>query len=424
MAPASEPQKKLTILRDYTENSNSSTHPPVAGPEWSYPNASLPCAFASDTKVRVTAKFEGCPDGVVYVKGDGPANYDLPTKLLVNGIYEATELTTKFAASKIDFFENFEIKWYFGATANGPWMEAGTSFNPLYVIRPVEAPDMDFYHTLLYYGCKYGKGHTTDVAIVDNIYNKVFGPKKLLRRDEPTNLNGMTYWGKANPLNSNSCWYTPALLSFEDGTCGAWADFMLNILKVQGIFSELSVVTWGEDDDGEIIQNSTKHLELLSQISNYFGLERDNVHIYFTASNYGNYLVISEDFFVNNFLFSGDKFYSWENEYSPNGYSKDPMYIQSTNNFLLFSPLNGAKAQGNENPRSTFENHAIIKYDGKYYDPSYGSTGGQSKNSWENISLAGFGHGKKIFFFQGNQWRQVCWLMETNNETLQTTIKP
>ena len=179
-------------MRDYTENPNSSTHPPVAGPEWSHPNASLPCAFASDTKVRVTAKFEGCPDGVVYVKGDGPANYDLPVKLLVNGIYEATELTTKFAASKIDFFENFDITWYFGSTANGPWMDAGTSSNPLYVIRPTTAPDMDFYHTLLYYGCKYGKGHTTDVAILDNTYNKVFVPKKLLRRDEPTKVDGMS----------------------------------------------------------------------------------------------------------------------------------------------------------------------------------------------------------------------------------------
>ena len=35
--------------------------------------------------------------------------------------------------------------------------------------------------------------------------------------------------------------------------------------------------------------------------------------------------------------------------------------------------LGGILAQGNSTPRSEFENHAIVKFNGKYYDPSYGS---------------------------------------------------
>ena len=412
-------------MRDYTENSNSSTHPPVAGPEWSYPNASLPCAFASDTKVRVTAKFEGCPDGVVYVKGDGPANYDLPTKLLVNGIYEATELTTKFAASKIDFFENFEIKWYFGATANGPWMEAGTSFNPLYVIRPVEAPDMDFYHTLLYYGCKYGKGHTTDVAIVDNTYNKVFVPKKLLRRDEPTKVDGMSYWGLDNPQNTDYCWTTSALLRYEDGRCGAWADFMLQMLKVQGIDSKIG----GIYPIKKLYEGSIEYTNFLAKVDLFYGVEKLNFIIHLLTAKNGVEF-IPDCFFVKewNFL-NNSPFYLWDYEYEPYKLNTPPgPILLSNNNMLKQVNLLGTSSQNNSDPQSTFKDHAVVIYNEKLFDPSYGLIvpfGGIDQNQYEQKAMSGYGVGLgDLLFYKFPLLNPILGIMyKLKNETTNIQLK-
>lgn len=46
--------------------------------------------------------------------------------------------------------------------------------------------------------------------------------------------------------------------------------------------------------------------------------------------------------------------------------------------------------QGNPNPPGGFFNHFIVKYDGKYYDPSYGGGPFDTQNDWENASLDGF----------------------------------
>ncbi len=409
-------------MRDYTENPNSSTHPPVAGPEWSHPNASLPCAFASDTKVRVTAKFEGCTDGVVYVKGDGPANFDLPVKLLVNGIFEATELTTKFAASKIDFFENFDITWYFGSTANGPWMDAGTSSNPLYVIRPTTAPDMDFYHTLLYYGCKYGKGHTTDVAILDNTYNKVFVPKKLLRRDEPTKVDGMSYWGLDNPQNTNYCWTTPALLRYEDGRCGAWADFMQQMLKVQGIDTKIGALF---PIISVIDENSIHHSKFMAEASQYFGQELLNLDITYYTNKSGVKYILGA-FFVKIWNFTDDSpFYLWNKEWKPLMVPSGPINLENGNT-LIKSEQDGEIAQNNKNPQSTFEDHAVVLYNDKFYDPSYGipvPSGGLGQITYESTAIQGYGISGLDLMFLKIPYPLIPVMYKLENESAKLQLK-
>ena len=58
-----------------------------------------------------------------------------------------------------------------------------------------------------------------------------------------------------------------------------------------------------------------------------------------------------------------------------------------------FSPIdqNGIAGQGNGNPRADFDNHAIVKYNNTYYDPSYGSSKKASKIEWEDSSIDGYG---------------------------------
>ena len=49
------------------------------------------------------------------------------------------------------------------------------------------------------------------------------------------------------------------------------------------------------------------------------------------------------------------------------------------------------KSQGNGNAKAWFGNHAIVKYGGEYYDPSYGGVPYATKEDWEDASLQYFG---------------------------------
>ncbi len=111
---------KIKIKRDgYPDQ----TYP---SPAWSENSPSSPVAFVSGHSVKVLAKFTGCK-GPIYIKGDGPGIYDppissKPIKIDPNtsiGLYE--ESLPTFEANKVDFFEPFEITWYYSNTAIGPW---------------------------------------------------------------------------------------------------------------------------------------------------------------------------------------------------------------------------------------------------------------------------------------------------------------
>ena len=69
----------------------------------------------------------------------------------------------------------------------------------------------------------------------------------------------------------------------------------------------------------------------------------------------------------------------------------------STSTTSPFAPVkpNGVAGQGGAGgayPSGTyFDNHAIVEYGGKDYDPSYGSPIAPSRTSWENNALSGYG---------------------------------
>jgi hypothetical protein len=50
----------------------------------------------------------------------------------------------------------------------------------------------------------------------------------------------------------------------------------------------------------------------------------------------------------------------------------------------------GVPGQDNPDPPGGFFNHFILKYGGKWHDPSYGTDPFASENDWENASLDGF----------------------------------
>jgi hypothetical protein len=92
--------------------------------------------------------------------------------------------------------------------------------------------------------------------------------------------------------------------------------------------------------------------------------------------------------------------------------------------------MNGVPAQGNQNPRSVFENHSMILYTKQngekgYLDPNYGipSSGFlSSTNAYENASMAAMG---SLIIYDAPVVGRVyiIWLNEFNNSTLQLNFK-
>jgi hypothetical protein len=298
-------------------------------------------------------------------------------------------------------------------------VKAGSSKHPLYISHATTAlsSDLEVFHSLIYYGCKNAKGLTSDDMIVDAMYNNTFliSGAGVPRRDNPTKSK-MSYWIWPDPIiqfNEECYFKTKDLLKWENGRCGAWARFFRDMIKTQGITSSTpALVTYPA--------TPSISAALTSDLSTFFGSSAGNIVIedpqFFTG-----------EFFVNKWNFSSSKFYKWDREFVPYMETTSPLTLPN-GNVLNFAPLPGAAAQGNDNPMSTFGDHALVKYNNKYYDPSYGTPIQNSKNAWENLSLSGFGNGSNLIYvqtFAGLTFEtRIMWLNEQNNPSLQSTIEP
>jgi hypothetical protein len=83
------------------------------------------------------------------------------------------------------------------------------------------------------------------------------------------------------------------------------------------------------------------------------------------------------------------------------------------------------KARHTNPRRAFFEHHAVIEYDGKLYDPSYGTGPFDNLTAWENTSLVGLG----LRFSAQNQNGQVIgdespafWFRHGNSPTSEDTF--
>ena len=114
------------------------------------------------------------------------------------------------------------------------------------------------------------------------------------------------------------------------------------------------------------------------------------------------------------------------NTYLPSGaYEVVPIfYVKnwdlSTALTAPFSPVRntGVAGQGNADPRAEFDNHAIVEYNGKDYDPSYGSPVSNSRTSWEDASLDGYGG----YITNSATHIEYKWIWESDPKGTQETI--
>lgn len=203
-----------------------------------------------------------------------------------------------------------------------------------------------------------------------------------------------------------------------DGACQGWASFFEDIVRLQGISTaEMSTVTYNQyvlSASDVIKMNNDAKTFLGSQISNLSYLPPDPG----STSSTG----IRSDFLVKKWNVSAlSKFVM--NESTNKHFGITPINITLANGKVISIVVqSGACGQGNNDPRSEFENHAITKYNGKYYDPSYGSMIASSANDWESPALDAFGS-IMVYTHNGNDY-YINWIGHLNNNTFQSNINP
>ena len=203
---------------------------------------------------------------------------------------------------------------------------------------------------------KSGDSSTVRNEIIAAIWNE-FTDCSVKRKGIST--PSMKYWGSHTNVTGDlpEFFTTAGLLDNDDGRCGAWARFFRALSKAQGIAATISVVK--------------------------------------PNSSYG--------FLVKNWGFSspGTGTYPYDVHLTPGPYQGAIQLV-------------GIKGQGNDDPRSWFTEHAVISYDTKVYDPSYGK-------SYTSTAFLGSGTGS----FEAEALDGYCnknYAKATNDKTVDSVV--
>ncbi|HMQ49700.1 MAG TPA: hypothetical protein PKA00_19610 [Saprospiraceae bacterium] len=351
-----------------------------------------PAAYVSGSIGRVSAIFKTADcSGSFYIKGvcssNGIVLYQLPNLLLTinqQGIidYPPSSFNAPFPNNTVQHYENFTITWYMSDNANSTGRIIGQSNNPVYVTRNIPSLFGEIYHSLLYIGCKNAHGVSSPSQVVKKIYDDFLD--RCVQRFN--SLHCMEYWGNNIPqqyFGDGSCFTAGALLAYEDATCGAWADLFNALIQVQGISgSELSIVTWNYG-----IFPPSSLVEFAPTVQSFFQNDANLVSYFMYSDTY---------FFVKNWKIQTTNGYN--NLYFPDFQCLEceevlpstSLTLSNGNELFRVDDI-GLPGQGNPDPRSAFNNHAVVKYGGKYFDPSYGSPIKGTAQQWTSDAIEGLG---------------------------------
>lgn len=351
-----------------------------------------PIAYVSGTHAKVKAKFETNCTVPLYIRGIGPKIgegedaqelifFDNETYTPVGGMVETGEIVADipFAFEKVKYWENFTIKWQMSESgADNTWIDVDESKNAMYVtykqpesistnptVANGDSPEgsgfwaqpklgYKWFHTLLKVSCAAADRLTTDEAIIDAIWQEL----QTLSIVAADNNTPLFYYNAWTCVSTN----TAKLLQTNDGQCGSWAHFFIDLLKIQNI--------------------------------NHSTVEDDFVHFSPNFTSLG--------FFVNNWSASiGPLTDLWASVYPEFKYviiPKPDFWEGNTNTGYYYSDLtdetetdaDGIPGQGpNMNPKSIFTNHQITQIRGELKDPSYGAEF-SSLQDIEDTSIFGY----------------------------------
>ena len=329
-----------------------------------------PVAYVRNTNVTATAAFQVIPEdgrGTVYVKAEGEAEgVSLtfgPTSVEVTGsTLEISMSSQGTLPDSMMVLDPLTITWSFGSSAQGPWEEAGTSDNPVYLTWA--EPKTKLIGTLLHVGCEgqkvSGVFGTDDQKVLEKIWTKL----QTLEIRRISDQHVLSYYGfffvdvngngtiepdvEGEVTNKNhpdlcDVKYAAPLIQEGNGQCHAWTDFMLQTLLAQGL----------EKING--IPHESPEAELKSGLGDAFAVE------------------------------------NWQKE------GNDPRRVIDVNQPEPPTPgedeakdVTGVPGQGDSpDPPGEFNNHFIVKIFGHYYDPSYGIGPFDDLKEYEDTALAG-----------------------------------
>ncbi len=407
---------------------------------WTSGGETKPIGYASGYRARVSASFErtdggsfmsGCngSNPTIYVRGrwltnapgEDPILVVKPTAVSSSGLVRTVgplPFEIVFTPNLVRYIQDFQIQWEYASDIAAPsvaWKIAGNSIHPLYVTHVIPASSdyspKSFFYTTLHRACVASNGFSTPENITATTYLQ-FEDQCVERVNE--NNDCMKYWGPKALYNDQDPW---VFLHDRDGRCGSWQQFFSDILRVNGIgenlfniFNEVEASDAPSNEPYESVPvtvtaydfhkfggvgtglvTGAARQQLLSKIQDYFGnLFDPNEPCNSANAVYlvGNGSFIYSYFFVKEYTFNNVNQLYLDSPVGglPLNAPGNPPYdkIFGANNF-------GTMAQGNGDPQSSFNNHAIQKCIGNFFDPSYGSGIMTSKNTWVENSLSGIG---------------------------------
>jgi len=226
---------------------------------------------------------------------------------------------------QVGYKSNLQLAWEVGFGESEDSLEWYRSYseNEFYLTKMAPTTS-DTFETVFHISCTMATGETTNSGIVSDVWGH-FSGRGVQRKDG----NSLYYYKSYRNVNCD----TASLLFNKDGQCGSWAMFLIACLGIQGIPTT------------------------------------DIKYVFARPSN-------ANGFIVKNWTFadpgsSGDANFPYINAVSGN-VCLDTSYSWGTPNEVNYT--SGTAGQNNSKPASLFGNHQMIKYNGTYYDASYGLT--------------------------------------------------
>jgi hypothetical protein len=268
-------------------------------------------------------------------------------------------------SSTVDYFNPLTITWELSLDGGASYAPIGTTANRVYVTwsTPAQATPNE---TLLLTGCTAAKGvtgivGTDDDKVLDAVWVK-FQTRSIRRASDNVlltyygffDVNGNGAWDAGIDTDLNDpflCRITDAggLIRTGNGQCHAWADFMNEVMKAQGLGSINGVAN---EDVGLVIK---------AAVGDLFAVKN------WAKTGVSPRTVVSFDAGVDGSA-----------AVAPNPANNEA------------ADAAGAAGQGNSpNPPSNFVNHYIVKMNGKYYDPSYALGPFTDRKVYEDAAFAG-----------------------------------
>ncbi len=356
----------------------------------------LPIGYPMNKDAVVSARFKAnfttipypIPPGQLMIRGANllsaaqPYYFTIPATAatLVGNDVVLPETTIANPFPGTMNYGSIVIQWEFSNNGGTSWSSAGVSENQLYV--PLDKPVLSVvYHTPIHLGVAAAAmaGAADETAAIAKIWDNFKKPESGLPQVKNTHIKA-AYSGRA--LHYYKDWDvtsgdpkvlgapTAKLLKDLDGTCVSWSFLFADALFDAGI-------------------NAKKQI------------------VYFEAKTRyrtpGTTVPYPENLLIKNWVFAGNGT-NGNNTYLYQNTPKDPqnpasMFSKSVVGTWYYewgalpaaevTDQAGLPGQNTTNPRSTFQDHVVVKVNGSYYDPSYGLKWANVQ-AWEDGAVDGF----------------------------------